>query len=239
MPGLSALAPHGRRRWQAGGATVLALLLAGIVVLALRASSSGTGLPKRGPVPAAAAIDATFAGIPERGTVLGRSDAPRTLVLYADPQCPFCGRFERDALPELVSNEVRSGALRVELRPLTFIGADSERAARTLLAAGRQDRLWPLAALMARYQGGENSGYVTTAYLRRLTGAVTGLDAGRALRDAASPQVTRQLAAAKDAAAADHVRATPWLTIGRTGGVQRHLDDRTPTAADVRAALGR
>jgi hypothetical protein len=57
--------------------------------------------------------------------------------------------------------------------------------------------------------------------------------------DAPSPGVTRQLAPAKAAAASDHVRATPWLTTGRTGGAQRHLDDRTPTATDVREALGR
>ena len=228
-----------RRRWQTGGVTVLALLVVSIAVLALRASSSGTGLPSAGPVPDAAAIAADYAGLPERGTVLGSARARDTLVLYADPQCPFCGRFERDALPDLVRHEVRAGTLRVELRLLTFIGADSERAARTLLAAGAQDRLWPLASLMARYQGGENSGYVTTAYLRRLTGAVPGLDTARVARDASGDRVTAQLAAAKNAAAADLVRSTPWLLTGPTGGTLRKVDARRPSAHDVRAALAR
>lgn len=225
------------RRWQTGSAAVLVLLVAGIAVLALRVSSSGTGLPSSGPVPGAAAIAADYAGLPERGAVLGAPGARDTLVFYADPQCPFCGRFERDALPDLVRHEVRSGTLRIELRLLTFIGPDSTRAARTLLAAGAQGRLWPLAALMARYQGGENSGYVTTAYLRRLARAVPGLDAARAARDANSARVTAQLAAAKRAASADGVRSTPWLLAGPAGGPLRRIDDRRPSAADVRAAL--
>ena len=225
------------RRWQFGGLAVLALLVVGIAVAALRASSGDTGLPRTGPVPGAQAIAAEYAGVPERGTVLGRPGAPRTLVLYADPQCPFCGRFERDALPELVGDEVRAGTLRIGSRLLSFIGADSERAARTLLAAGAQDRLWPLLALMARFQGGENSGYVTTAYLRRLAGAVPGLDVARAGRDAAGAGVTAWLAAAKAAAARDGVRSTPWLLAGPTGGPLRRVTARRPTAADVRTAL--
>ncbi|WP_445152171.1 DsbA family protein [Baekduia sp. Peel2402] len=142
-------------------------------------------------------------------------------------------------LPDLVGHEVRSGTLRIELRLLTFIGGDSERAARTLLAAGAQDRLWPLAALMARYQGAENSGYVTTAYLRRLAGAVPGLDMARVARDASGPPVSAQLAAAKRTARADGVRSTPWLLAGPTGGRLRRVDARRPSAADVRKALAR
>jgi protein-disulfide isomerase len=236
---LSARMPRAFGRRQMGSAAVLALLLAGALALALRSSSSHTGLPAGGPVPAARTIDATYAGIPEHGTTLGRPTAPTTLVLYADPQCPFCGRFERDELPDLISHEVRSGTLRIELRPLTFIGPDSDRAARTLLAAGLQNRLWPLAALMARYQGGENSGYVTTSYLRRLTGAVDGLDVTRVASATGSTAITRQLATAKTTAATDHVTSTPWLLVGPTGGHLTDLDDHSPTSADVRKALGR
>jgi protein-disulfide isomerase len=230
--------PRRQRRWQLGGSTVLILLVVGIAVLALRVHGRDTGLPKTGPVPGAAAIAADYAGIPEQDAVLGRADAPSTLVMYVDPQCPFCGRFERSELPSLVRGEVRSGKLRIDLRILTFIGPDSTRAARTLLAAGAQGQLFPLAALMAKYQGGENSGYVTTAYLRRLAGAVPGLDAARVAREVDGAAVSAQLAAAKSAGARDDVKATPWLLAGPTGGALKRVTAKRPSAGDVRKALG-
>jgi protein-disulfide isomerase len=230
--------PLHRRRWQMGGSAVLLLLVAGIAVLALRVHGRDTGLPRSGPVPGAAEVARDYAGIPQRGTVLGRADAPHTLVLYADPQCPFCGRFERKALPDLVRHEVRAGTLRIDLRLLTFIGPDSTRAARTLLAAGIQDRAFPLAALMARFQGDENSGYVTPTYLRRLAAAVPGLDVARVGREANGAVVTTQLAAAKNAAQHDGVKSTPWLLAGPTGGTLHRITSRRPSAGDVRKALG-
>ena len=230
-------APAHRRVWQTGGVTVVAVLVVAIAVLALRSSSGGTGLKAGQPVPGAAQVVARYAGLPEHGTHLGRPTAPSTLILYADPQCPFCGAFERTALPDLVEHEVRAGMLQVELRPLTFIGEDSARAARMLLAAGEQDRLWPLAELMARFQGSENTHYVTNGYLRQLGGAVAGLDVPRALRAAASPQVAAALAAAKAAGARDKVRSTPWILVGPTGGHLTRITTRRPSAATVRKAL--
>lgn len=230
--------PLRRRRWQFGGSAVLLLLVAGIAVLALRVNGRSTGLPKTGPVPGAAAVARDYAGLPQRGTVLGRANAPHTLVLYADPQCPFCGRFERAELPGLVRHEVRSGTLRIDLRLLTFIGPDSTRAARTLLAAAQQDRMFPLAALMARFQGDENSGYVTASYLRRLAGAVPGLDVARVGRDANGPVTAAALQRAKSAAQHDGVRSTPWLLAGPTGGTLQRITARRPSAGDVRKALG-
>ena len=43
-------------------------------------------------------------------------------------------------------------------RNLSFIGPDSERAARLAAAAGLQDRLWQFTDLIFRNQGAENSG---------------------------------------------------------------------------------
>ena len=38
-----------------------------------------------------------LAGIPQDGTRLGRDDAPLTIQLYEDFQCPACGQFAPDA----------------------------------------------------------------------------------------------------------------------------------------------
>ena len=66
-----------------------------------------------------------FDGIPQDGVALGDPDAPITLVEFADLQCPFCAEWAIEALPVYVEDYVRTGQMRIEFRPLTFIGNDS------------------------------------------------------------------------------------------------------------------
>ena len=234
-------AARSRRRWQLAAPVILvAAVAAALAVASQFTGREGTGLRPGAPVPDASAVARLFAGVPERGPRLGRPTAPMTLVLYADPQCPFCAAFERTQLPRLVAQQVRPGHLQIVLRPLTFLGADSDRAARMLVAAGERDRLWPLADLMARHQGAEGSGWVTDRYLLQVAGAVSGLGARATLARSRAPAVATVLRGVKDDAARDGVRSTPWLEIGRTGGVLRHLKtDGQPDAGDVADALGR
>ena len=79
-------------------------------------------------------------GIPQDGLSLGDPDAPVTLVEFADLQCPFCAEWAREALPVYVDDYVRTGQMRIEFRPLTFIGNESESAAEIAIAAGEQDK---------------------------------------------------------------------------------------------------
>ena len=64
-----------------------------------------------------------FDGIPQDGAWLGRADAPVVVEEYADLQCPFCAAFSKDGLPQVVSEHVKTGQVRMRLRLLTFIGA--------------------------------------------------------------------------------------------------------------------
>ena len=101
-----------------------------------------------------AALDA-LAGIPQDGNALGAADAPVTLVQYADFQCPSCLGHAVDIEPFLIEEYVRPGLLRIELRHLPVVGAESTTAARGAVCAAAQDRSWEYANRLFALQAGD------------------------------------------------------------------------------------
>ena len=158
-----------------------------------------------------AAVD--FTGIPQSGTTLGSPEAGVTLIEYADLQCPACRAYSEALLPGVVDEYVRPGSVKTEFRGIAFIGADSEKALRYVLAAGMQNHLWELQEALYRNQGGENTGWVTEELVRGLAAEIPGLDADRLVDDAETEQVTAMIAETAAQAQAAQVRGTPTLAI--------------------------
>ena len=71
---------------------------------------------------------------PEGGVLVGSDDARRKLVVFEDPQCPYCRQFE-DASGDLLRREVSSGSVSVEYRMRSFLGPESVRANNALALA--------------------------------------------------------------------------------------------------------
>ena len=181
--------------------------------------------------------DDLLRGIPQDGVVLGKADAPLTLVEYADLQCPFCAEWAREAFPTVVDEYVRAGKVRLVFRGLSFVGPDSEKALRAALAAGGQNRLWDVVHALYVNQGAENEGWVTDELLRDL--GRTGLDADEMLAQSSSTWVDEQKAAAASAAEADGVNSTPSFQAGPTGGALAPLQFQALDAASAKAELDR
>lgn len=198
-------------------------LVAVIVVGAVLLSQSGTEDSEPGGSAEGKAAAALVNGIPQEGMALGEPDAPVTIEEYVDFQCPFCGDFSRDVFPTVLEDHVRTGQVRVVLRPLTFLGEDSVTAARFAVAAGEQNRLWQFTEAFYAQQGEENSGYVTDEFLRSVA-ADAGVDFDRAVEQQGTEAVTKELNDAQLEASRKGRDSTPSFAMGPTGGEIEAVD---------------
>lgn len=177
-------------------------------------------------------IKALLRGIPERGSVLGRGNAPVTLQYFADLECPFCRQFDLNALQALIHRYVRTGKLRIDFR--AFETATRERETFLIqqvaaLAAGRQDKLWYFVELFFREQGEEFTGYVTKSYLRGLAEQVPGLRLSQWEVDRSDRSLFGQVQNDERVANRAHLTGTPSFLIGRTGGKLRPAETSSLT----------
>jgi protein-disulfide isomerase len=204
--------------------TLLALLVAvAIVVAALLVVLSQLGGAGSGSVED---VGEFYSGIPQDGTTLGKGNAPVTVYLYEDFQCPFCGQFSREMFPDLVDDYVRDGQVKLVSETMAFLGPDSVTAARAAFAAGEQNRYWPYHTLLFEKQGEENSGYVTDDFLRGLAEQTPGLDVEKWEDQRAGTSFKQELEAAQSKAQASGVNSTPTLIFKGPGG-QAKIDRLT------------
>ncbi len=162
-----------------------------------------------------------YSGIPHDGTTLGKSDAPVTVYLYEDFQCPFCGQFSRDTFPELVNRYVKGGKVKMVSEPLAFLGPDSVEAARAALAAGEQNLFWPYYSLLFENQEEENSGYVTSDFLQGLAHKTPGLNVSEWNNQRTQNSFDSELQAAQSKAQSAGVNSTPTLIVSGPGGEKK------------------
>ncbi len=212
-----------------GGAIAVAVALVVVAVV----SRSGSGGTEPAPV-ANPTVD--FSGIEQHGTTLGNATANVTLIEYADLQCPGCRHYALTVLPGIVEDYVRPGRANTEFRGYPFIGDDSLKAQRFVLAAGLQDRLWNLQEALYRNQGAENSGWVTDDLIRELASEIPGLDVDQLFVDAESDEVAEAVDDGIAQAEADDVPGTPTFFI-RAGSEKPYMLQSGLTPEQLRAAL--
>jgi len=202
------------------------------VALATTSTTSG-----RAKVPGAAATQQLFRGIPQKLNVLGRANAPVTLIEFADPQCPFCREFTLNALPALVKDYVRPGKVKLVLLGIAFIGPESETALRAAYAAMLQNRLWNFLDLLYKNQGDENSGWVTEGLLRSVGASIPGFDLPAMEAARTGTDVTAALQSSAQQAQKAAVNQTPTFFAGKTGSTVQPLNVKSLTADAFRPTL--
>ena len=111
---------------------------------------------------------------PGGGVLIGSDNARRRLVVFEDPQCPYCRQFE-EASGDLLRREVAAGAVAVEYRMRCFLGPESVRADNALALAAEAGRFDQLRRELFANQPPEHSGGFTAEDLLE-SGSRVGLD---------------------------------------------------------------
>jgi protein-disulfide isomerase len=133
--------------------------------------AAGEGSP--GPTTATATPSA-LEGLPAEGRRLGRADAPVTIEVWADYQCPFCARFAQETVP-LLADWIADGTVAILHRDYAFLGPESFDAAVAARCAGREDRFLEMHDALYAVQQGENQGSLSRSRLEGVAAAI-GLD---------------------------------------------------------------
>jgi protein-disulfide isomerase len=160
--------------------------------------------------------------------VRGKADAPVTLVLFSDFECPWCGKLE-PVLAELLANN--PDKLRIVFKHLPLsIHPQAEPAALATIAAQRQDKFWEMHDALFQ---------VTTWNPNSINDIAVriGLNMEKFKADLANPDIEERLLKDKADAQMADVTSTPSLFIN-----SRPVRDRSLVAlqkiVDEAAAAG-
>lgn len=168
-----------------GGGVAVAIVVAILLILVNRPSNSGLDIDYSGvafappPVTLSAgtpvASPAAEGEQPYVGAVLGDPNAPVTMAIYADFQCPFCRIFAAETQPKIIDDFVRSGQVKLEFREFPALGGpdlsskdnESSQSAQAVLCAAEQDSYLDYHDKLYANQRGENAGAFTPKRLKQ------------------------------------------------------------------------
>lgn len=189
-------------------------------------------------------------GIPQSQFVLGRPDAPVTLVEWIDLQCPVCDQFEIQEFPKLVTKYVRPGKLKIELKPWNILDAndgtvDSLRGQKATIAAADQNKAFDFAEVLYWNQKQEGTNWMTDATISNFAASIDGLDTHKFLTDANS-SATSHLISSVDSAgqtlsnqvsASGRQPGTPTLLLAKGTGKPKLFGVGYPDLSSLEAAI--
>lgn len=153
------------------GALIVGVLIVGYALLTQPKTSTGSLTPPAVAVPAGLAD----------GRTLGSAQAPVTIDVWADFQCPACGNLARRVEPPLISQYVSTGMARIVYHDAAFQGQkvnkawdESVESAAAARCAADQGLFWQMHDWLFANQG-ENVGAFAPDRLRAIAQAA-GLD---------------------------------------------------------------
>ncbi len=108
----------------------------------------------------------------EGGVLVGKANAAKGMVIFEDPQCPYCRQFE-ELNGAQVTAAVETGQVAVEYRMRCFLGEESVRADNALALAAEAGHFDELRKALFADQPVEGTGGFTTEDLIRFGAQVS------------------------------------------------------------------
>jgi protein-disulfide isomerase len=172
-------------------------------------------------------VAALFAGIPQRGKILGQPTAPVTLQVFVDLEDHGNGvQWFDEMLPPILEKFVRTNVVRLEFHSLktdTLNRGPYILQQTAALAAGLQNRLWNYADTFINEQGTEFTNYVNEAFVTGIAEQIPGLNLAEWKQ---SRTADMEYIVEEDNYTARHrlgLHVTPSFRIGLTGGKMKNL----------------
>jgi protein-disulfide isomerase len=147
----------------------------------------------------------------EGGVIVGNANASKSMVLFEDPQCPYCKQFEEINGP-VITQALGAGELAVEYRMRCFLGPESVRADNALALAAEAGRFDELRQALFAEQPEEATGGFTKEDLLRL-GAQLGLTAANFVSGVKEARYEKWVLSRESAFQSEDPQGTPaaWL----------------------------
>lgn len=200
--------------------TPIAVLLAGVIIAVALAFGHGGSQSATQQAAGAGSPSVNVKDIKTDGDpYIGDQNAPNTMVLFYDYQCPFCKQFEQGVSPKLVTNYVDTGKLKIVFKDFQFLGNDSIDAAvfGRALWESQPDKFYPWFVAMFNAQDEEgDQGFGDLASVEKLAATIPGLDVSKVEALIAQKRPTYEAAISQDRSegAALGVNGTPTIVVG-------------------------
>jgi protein-disulfide isomerase len=182
-------------------------------------------------------VQELIAGIPQLGERLGNSDAPISLTLFTDVQCPHCADYQREVIDPFIEDEVRTGNAQIEFKnyslgakPVTLGGIAVE-------AAAEQDHGWQYAEMFMRNQDQAPTTGVNQDFLDEVAAATPRLDTDA--WETANDDSSSEEAAQQDADLATQLRLEADVAVNVQGPNGSELLQESPSREEIDAAIER
>ncbi len=115
---------------------------------------------------------------------VGEKDAPVVIAVWFDYQCPFCKRFDLDALKQVYDEYVTAGKVRIVYKDFQFLGPDSMTAglfARAVWDA-HPDKFYEWITAVMTAQDEEHGGFGDLESIKTLSATIPGIDVDRVVK---------------------------------------------------------